>query len=321
MTVFIVVSTAAPQAKQAVARSPGVMWCQFDNETLVWEPGAGSLPRKLPRDLRLLGGPPQAAQGDLYLVVQAGNAFLHEFPSARVAVNKGRYLAVDMTESELDHVLAHGGGCFGLCPLPVNTTVLETLVPAHTERQPDQGIAALAAMVSQSSFADTLSQLTAFRTRHSLTAEFSAAADLCKEMLEALGCVVSKRSIAVDGATSFNIVADRQGFGVNRRLVLVTAHLDSVNADGGITAVAPGADDNGSGAAGVLEIARILTAQPAEHDLRLILFGGEEQGLHGSRQYVASLPQAEQGRIESVSVRSIPRHLPCCWRARAFRRG
>ena len=105
---------------------------------------------------------------------------------------------------------------------------------------------------------------------------------------------MSKRPISVGSGTSFNVVADKPGFGVNRRLVLVTAHLDSVNTAGGITAAAPGADDNGSGTAGVLEIGRILTAQPAEHDLRLILFGGEEQGLHGSQQYVASLPQADR---------------------------
>jgi hypothetical protein len=297
MTVFIVISAAAaPLATEAAARNPGVTWCRFDNETLLWEPGA----RPWPRELRLLGGPPQAAEGDLYLVVQAGNAFLNEFPDARVAVNKGRYLAVDMMASELEHVLQHGGACFGLCPLPENTTVLETLAPARAERQPDQGIAALTAMVSQSRFADTLSRLTAFRTRHSLTAEFSAAADACKAMLEALDCAVSKRSIAVGSGTSFNIVADKPGVGANRRLVLVTAHLDSVNAAGGITGAAPGADDNGSGTAGVLEIGRILTAQPAEHDLRLVLFGGEEQGLHGSQQYVASLPQAERARIDSV---------------------
>jgi len=300
MTVFIVVSAAESQAANAAARSPGVTWCRFDNETVLWKPGAGALPRELHRELRQLGGPPQAAQGDLYLVVQAGNAFLHEFPDARVAVNKGRYLAVDMTPGELGHVLQHGGACFGLCPLPANTTVLETLVPAAGGRQPDPGVAALAGMVSQSRLADTMSRLTAFRTRHSLTAEFSAAADACKGMLEALGCTVAKRPISVGTGTSFNIVADKPGFGVNRRLVLVTAHLDSVNSTGGITAAAPGADDNGSGVAGVLEIARILTAQPAEHDVRFILFGGEEQGLHGSRQYVAALPQAERARIDSV---------------------
>jgi Zn-dependent M28 family amino/carboxypeptidase len=98
-----------------------------------------------------------------------------------------------------------------------------------------------------------------------------------KNELEALGFAVSKQAISVGTGTSFNVVADRPGLGSNRRLAIVTAHLDSVNTSGGITADAPGADDNGSGVAGVLEIGRILAMHPAEHDLRLILFGGEEQ--------------------------------------------
>jgi Zn-dependent M28 family amino/carboxypeptidase len=36
------------------------------------------------------------------------------------------------------------------------------------------------------------------------------------------------------------------------------------------------------------------------HDLRLILFGGEEQGLHGSRQYVAGLSAGERERVRAV---------------------
>jgi hypothetical protein len=78
------------------------------------------------------------------------------------------------------------------------------------------------------------------------------------------------------------------------------AHLDSINSSGGPTANAPGADDNGTGSAALLEIARVLQEHPAVHDLRLILFGGEEQGLHGSQQYVANLPTAERDRIKAV---------------------
>src|SRR2546427_6215549 len=53
------------------------------------------------------------------------------------------------------------------------------------------------------------------------------------------------------------LVADRQGraSGV-RELVLVTAHLDSINIAGGPSANAPGADDNASGSAGLMEIDR-----------------------------------------------------------------
>jgi Zn-dependent M28 family amino/carboxypeptidase len=73
-----------------------------------------------------------------------------------------------------------------------------------------------------------------------------------------------------------------------------------VNLKGGPAASAPGADDNGSGSAGVLEIALAFAKHRGVHDLRLILFGGEEQGLFGSNQYVASLKPAERARIRSV---------------------
>ena len=101
--------------------------------------------------------------------------------------------------------------------------------------------------------------------------------------------------------TSRNLIADRVGSGPEpRAVVVVTAHLDSINIDGGPAAPAPGADDNGSGSAGLLSIAGIFAEHPAEADLRLILFGGEEEGLFGSLQYVAGLPPAERSRISAV---------------------
>jgi len=146
----------------------------------------------------------------------------------------------------------------------------------------------------------TLTRLAIFRTRHSLTAEFPVAADWMKSELEARGFAVSKRPISVGTGAIFSVVADGPGAGVNRRLVIVMAYLNSVNTAGGVTAAAPGADGNGSGAAGLLEIGRVLETQSSERGLRLILFGGEEQGLHGSQQYVGSLGPADRSRIDSV---------------------
>jgi Zn-dependent M28 family amino/carboxypeptidase len=65
-------------------------------------------------------------------------------------------------------------------------------------------------------------------------------------------------------------------------------------------APAPGADDNASGSAAALEIARVLAEHSAKHDLRFILFGGEEEGLYGSKQYVNSLSESERARISAV---------------------
>ncbi|SFE04276.1 M28 family peptidase [Nitrosomonas sp. Nm166] len=296
MIEFTVIQAASDQlARTHAARHPDIKWCRFNNEIVYWAtPGVDS---SLPRELRLLGGPPQAAQGDLYLIVQVGNAFLSHFPYARVAINKGRYLAVDLTAEEVEH-MRQESACFGFCLLPENGIAFET--KDRTQRQQIPEIAALVALVSQARLRDTLTKLTDFRTRHSLTAEFSAAADWMKVELEAIGFAVSKRKISVGTGDSFNVIADKAGMGANRRLVIVTAHLDSVNTVGGSTATAPGADDNGSGTAGILELGNILAAQPAEHDLRLILFGGEEQGLHGSQQYVASMDQGDRNRLDSV---------------------
>jgi Zn-dependent M28 family amino/carboxypeptidase len=52
---------------------------------------------------------------------------------------------------------------------------------------------------------------------------------------------------------------------------------------------APGAEDNASGCAGVLELARVLTTHPPEGTVLFICYAGEEQGLLGSEDHVADL--------------------------------
>ena len=66
--------------------------------------------------------------------------------------------------------------------------------------------------------------------------------------------------------------------------ILIGAHYDAVPGS-------PGADDNASGVAVLLELARLLTAEPASSPLRLIAFDMEEFGLQGSHHYAAELKQ------------------------------
>jgi Zn-dependent M28 family amino/carboxypeptidase len=146
-----------------------------------------------------------------------------------------------------------------------------------------------------------LDHLAAFPTRHSLSSHFTAAAEWARDNLQSWGYALQVSVITVGSGTSLNVVADKPGVGtVARELIIVTAHLDSVNSAGGVNAPAPGADDNGSGSAGVLEMARVFATETLQHDLRFILFGGEEQGLHGSIQYVQGLPFANRSRIRAV---------------------
>jgi Zn-dependent M28 family amino/carboxypeptidase len=91
-----------------------------------------------------------------------------------------------------------------------------------------------------------------------------------------------------------NLIAET-GTGNPERVVLVGAHLDSV-------AAGPGINDNASGAAAVLEIARQIARlglEPANR-LRFAFWGAEENGLLGSAHHVESLPPRERKRIAAV---------------------
>ncbi len=84
-----------------------------------------------------------------------------------------------------------------------------------------------------------------------------------------------------------NISFRREGEIEPDRRVLLTAHYDSKSAvpyD-----CAPGADDNASGVAAVLECARILRGERVSRSVEFVLFDGEELGLVGSRAYAAAL--------------------------------
>lgn len=78
-----------------------------------------------------------------------------------------------------------------------------------------------------------------------------------------------------------NIWVDLPGADAPEEVLLLSAHLDAVRGS-------PGADDDGTGVAAILELARVLKDQPRAQTLRLMLFNLEEVGLVGSRQYVAA---------------------------------
>jgi Zn-dependent M28 family amino/carboxypeptidase len=174
------------------------------------------------------------------------------------------------------------------------------------DRAPARGVRVawienLVNQMSRPSLEATLSHLVSFPTRHSTSSHYANAANWARDQLAAQNYTTRLESITVNGSSSQNVIADKRGNAAGARdVVLITAHLDSINIQGGPMALAPGADDNGSGSAGLLEIARVLATHRSEHDLRFILFGGEEEGLFGSKQYVASLPESERSRVRAV---------------------
>jgi hypothetical protein len=83
--------------------------------------------------------------------------------------------------------------------------------------------------------------------------------------------------------------------------VIVGAHYDSRNASLASITNTPGAEDNASGCAGVIELARALVAYAPERSILFMCYAGEEQGLHGSYAHVQSL----QGSGDLAKVQAV----------------
>jgi carboxypeptidase Q len=97
-------------------------------------------------------------------------------------------------------------------------------------------------------------------------------------------------------AEVYNTVAEIPGSEKPDEVVIIGAHLDSWD-------LATGATDNGTGSAAVLEAARALkkSGVKPKRTIRFVLFTGEEQGLNGSKAYVAK-HQDELKKISAVLV-------------------
>ena len=92
----------------------------------------------------------------------------------------------------------------------------------------------------------------------------------------------------------YNVVADLKGTEFPDEVVVVCGHLDSWHQ-------AAGATDNGTGTCSTMEAARILTASGIrpKRTIRFMLWGGEEEGLLGSRQYVVE-HRSEMDKVSMV---------------------
>ncbi|HTH53863.1 MAG TPA: M20/M25/M40 family metallo-hydrolase [Edaphobacter sp.] len=100
-----------------------------------------------------------------------------------------------------------------------------------------------------------------------------------------------RKNVKVD-----NVVAEIPGRDLPNEVVIVGGHLDSWQP-------ATGAQDNGTGVATVLDVARAVKASghPPRRTLRFVLFGGEEQGIIGSTAYARS-HQNQMSTIDCVLI-------------------
>ncbi|MEZ5708394.1 MAG: M20/M25/M40 family metallo-hydrolase [Blastomonas sp.] len=163
----------------------------------------------------------------------------------------------------------------------------------------------------------TVERLVGFGTRHTLSdpdhpergigAARRWAASVFGEIGEQCGGCITVETIdrrffgprAPDGANVIDVLGIQRGSGDPDDIIIISAHIDSRVSDPmDFTSDAPGANDDGSGTALVIEAARMLSQQRFGPTIVYALLSGEEQGLWGG-QLLAETAQARGWRVRA----------------------
>jgi hypothetical protein len=183
------------------------------------------------------------------------------------------------------------GGVVVLTPPPGATVHFASGLHFSPPPGIDEGIAALVSQVSPTRLRRYVEALEGERAT---TAQLADAAAYIQAELEAYGYEVVFESTPAGP----NLVATLPGSLQPGFAFVVGAHYDTVPGS-------PGADDNASGVAGLLEIARILAGAQTWGSVEFVAFAGEELGLIGSRRHAELAREARRDLAGMLSLEMI----------------
>ena len=146
---------------------------------------------------------------------------------------------------------------------------------------------ALLARVDAARMLKDLNFLEGLGERKSHASQVKAANYLLAELKKVSGLSVKEHTYSYSGAQYTNLEVTIPGSSKTENWTFMGAHYDSTSSDS--TTEAPGADDNASGTAAVLEVARALAGCKPARGIRLLFFSNEEKGTVGSQAYVKDL--------------------------------
>jgi hypothetical protein len=124
------------------------------------------------------------------------------------------------------------------------------------------------------------------------------AAQYIEREFQKIGWDVKEDTFEWEGRSYKNIVAEKKGMTSPHRVFILGAHYDTVPGS-------PGADDNASAIAVLLEVARNIEPVPLEGTVRLIAFSLEEYNYVGSTHYVESLKKGEGEILGMISLEMV----------------
>lgn len=287
----------------ALKAQPSVLWsAEFGNELLLGvspESRAHWLSRKDARP-----GPDNLSLETLR--VRDHVCTLHDPPPALAIVGGYEILRVESSWAKLEFEPAVLGA-----PVPASGIVARELrnqprdkgsVPANPSVQ------ALLSQIDSARWFQTVTDLAGFN-RNSYSPDLSNARDYVQTAFNNAGLSTEIFPYTLGGGVCqptqvninlSNVIGRKAGSTQPDEWIVIGAHFDSRNSVrcDGTANPQPGANDNASGCAGVIELARAFQNVPTARSLVFVCFTGEEQGLTGSQRWVTSL--VSSGEISKV---------------------
>ena len=171
-----------------------------------------------------------------------------------------------------------------------------SLIAAAPPPSADAKLRAIVAPVSQAQLRHSIETLVSFGTRHTLSSQtdpkrgIGAALNWTKGQFESDGLATVRPCETMTGerltgpTPICDMVAIQRGTERPNDVVIITGHIDSRVTDVmNFTSDAPGANDDGSGVAAVIEAARVLSKHKFPGTIVYAAVSGEEQGLYGAK--------------------------------------
>ena len=207
----------------------------------------------------------------------------------RVLYEKGGVTIFQTLPSVLKRLLDERSNHFEVIPFDENLKLhlpLKRILKGKSRQEP----APLADEVNGERMMADVRILEGFVTRYAYSDKYLESAKWCLEELKKMGYETKLVEYTDWSAKGWNVEAYTADYSDVEWFYVIGGHLDSTSPRP--RDEAPGADDNGSGAAGVLEAARVFAGTEMAKHIRFVLFGGEEVGLRGSTNFVKQIKAA-----------------------------
>ena len=173
-------------------------------------------------------------------------------------------------------------------PATISSSIAKELQSMRVSVTRDEVIASQLASVSESRIKAAAKNRSDFHNRHSKSQYIDKVAEWLKDELIRIGYNngdTNFHSYSERGFNLKNVVCNKKG--TTDKIILLCAHYDTILSSNrnDTESRQPGANDNASGVASLLEIAQVIANLNLKHSIRFVFFSGEEQGFWGSTHY------------------------------------